>query len=393
MKRDQSLIFTAVPEEGSEQIIEPSERTFVPTSKKNRPKFLNLKSISIDENVEVKTVKSKVGTPFCGQTSVCSTPMTELKKFVHQNPLSICRNKDELANDEIPLKTINRIPKNTNEILRNSKTYKPLLLNNVDKKKYGSLVDLSEIINSISKDSSQYFNIRNKTFAKIDLSPKKSKNDRRCKTITDPTFPVFKSNGCSVSMPYYYYYINRDVAMVEKELENENNDKAFINFDSCPNSKTAKAVPNNVAKSENEDLPKKAVKYNREHRKSLTLPLKSLSTELESVTETAVSRRYSSGVQLTPLLSKLSILAFEEKSSGFGSRDQTPCDYRGLTPTQTNFSFPYNKYKQKEMNKIEDDGVSHKCTLFVCGQQDIVLTILLTECGSQDQQAIKRLVS
>lgn len=82
MKRDQSLLFTAVPEEDSVE-------TFVPaTSKKPRPKFLNLKSISIDEPKPV--IKSTVTTPFCGQTSICSTPMTELKRFVHQNPMSIC---------------------------------------------------------------------------------------------------------------------------------------------------------------------------------------------------------------------------------------------------------------------------------------------------------------
>ncbi|KAJ8926607.1 hypothetical protein NQ314_021016 [Rhamnusium bicolor] len=310
MKRDQSLIFTAVPEEGSDHSV-------------------------IDSSVEVKPMKPAPTTPYCGQTSVCSTPMTELKKFVHQNPLSICRNND-----------------NNFDLVENEEETKSEL-KEVDKSQISDKYDM------VFKKSLPYVNIASNLyeifprilqsilalkitdFSILIYPQKKQKKADMFKTITDPTFPVFKQDGSSISHSYYDDYIKRNLEMTD--IYNQ--------------------------------LPKVPLKNNKEHRKSLTLPLKSLSIDSEQQSiEPLVNRRYSSGVQLTPLMSKLSMLAFEERSSGFCSKDTTPCDFRGLTPTQPNYTFPYSKYKgNKEIRNArnEDDGALQKCVLFVCGQQDI----------------------
>lgn len=83
MKRDQSLIFTTVPEEGSEPV------TPRVSTKSQRPKFLNLKSKTTDVKQELKESNS-----FFGSVSVCSTPMTDLNRVLHQTSLSICTNPE-----------------------------------------------------------------------------------------------------------------------------------------------------------------------------------------------------------------------------------------------------------------------------------------------------------
>lgn len=387
MKRDQSLIFTAVPEEDSDHSVTTTDTPFIPATKKIRPKFLNLKSISIDLTPEIKSVKAPT-TPFCGQTSVCSTPMTELKRFVHQNPLSICKNgdiKDEVIEDDF--KTEKDAEDKENH-LENKKFDLELVLNKIipymdislslsETKKYSSFNDVS-----ISKETSQYWSLR------YELE-KNSK--RRFKTITDPTFPVFKPDGTNISRPFYDDYLEMNLSNVTNEPISENH---FLGFDTT---KPKPATENNNKETSKTDLPNSlptVPRNNREHRKSLTLPLKSFGTDSVQTPGELLTKRHSTGVQLTPLMSKLSMLAFEERSSGFCSRETTPCEYRGVTPTQSNYSFPYKYKNSKEMKaRCEDDYSLQKCLLFVCGQQDVVLTMLLREECKEEATTVRQLVS
>lgn len=388
MKRDQSLLFTAVPEEGSDNSA-TVEQPFIPTTKKTRPKFLNLKSISVETNSEMKSTKAGPGTPFCGQRSVCSTPMTELKKFVHNNPLLICKNKDITENNKPPIPTPPKteIACKTNHLLENAAPYLNITSNCQTKKSHSSLLDLTDIKNSIMKNSTQYFNNKMKVFVEID-SPIKKRKVIRSRSVVDPTFPVEKQDGAAISRTFYQRCIDEDLKLVQKEC---------FKKDIVSKKKVCKETNNFIEETKlevNKDN-KKGVsdRINKEHRKSLTLPLKSLATESN---EDVKNRRYSMGVQLTPLLSKLSTLAFEERSSGFCSRDTTPCDYRGLTPTRANFSsFAFSKiksHKEVKVNKPSGDALQ-KCVLFVCGQQDVVLMILLREEACAEPTVIKTLVS
>lgn len=419
MKRDQSLIFTAVPEEGSDHSVSSANPPFIPATKKIRPKFLNLKSISIDASMEVKSAKPAPTTPFCGQTSVCSTPITDLKKFIHQNPLSICRNKDvkdgvtgsknkteTKMGDEVKCTSSDK----TEFVLKESVPYVNITSNLYIGKKYSSLINMNDVVNSISKDAEQYFSIKNKSLVRLDWSPVKTtrKGEKLFKTITDPTFPVFKADGTIVSHPYYDEYVKMNLEVVEMDLKRRNlKNNCFNDFDSClkngitnrtetENTNTEQVISENFETDVLNSLPRVPTSHNKEHRKSLTLPLKSFNTDSAQTPSEPLMKRYSSGVQLTPLLSKLSMLAFEERSSGFCSRETTPCDYRGFTPTQQNYSFPYSKYKAgKDMRNVtnEDDSSLQKCVLFVCGQQDVVLTMLLHEECSKEPSTVQKLVS
>lgn len=419
MKRDQSLIFTAVPEEGSDHSVSSANPPFVPATKKIRPKFLNLKSISIDSSVEVKNAKPAPTTPFCGQTSVCSTPITELKKFIHQNPLSICRNKDVKdgateSKNKTEIKLGDEVKCTSSDkseiVLKKSVPYVNVSTNLYVGKKYSSLINIDDVINSISKDAEQYFSIRNKGLVHLDLSPVKTtrKGEKLFKTITDPTFPVFKADGTIVSHPYYEEYVKMNLELVQMDLKRRNTKKnCFNDFDSylkngiktrndSENMNMERVIFENFETDVLNKLPKVPTKHNKEQRKSLSLPLKSFSSDSAQTPSEPLTKRYSAGVQLTPLLSRLSMLAFEERSSGFCSRETTPCDHRGFTPTQQNYSFPYSKYKaDKDMRNVrnEDDTSLQKCVLFVCGQQDVVLTMLLSEECGEDPSTVQKLVS
>lgn len=86
MKREQSLIFTSVPEEESLPVSKQPP-TFS-TTKKNRPRFLNLES-----TVSKKPLKQFNIPHSSSQIIVCNTPLQEQKKIVHFNPLLICNNE------------------------------------------------------------------------------------------------------------------------------------------------------------------------------------------------------------------------------------------------------------------------------------------------------------
>ncbi|CAH0545655.1 unnamed protein product [Brassicogethes aeneus] len=354
MKRDQSLIFTMVPEEDA-----PNPEGFLPTAaKKPRPKFLNLKSASVDLDL-----KPPPKTPFVGQTSVVSTPMVELKKFVHQNPLSIVLDPDEVGI---------KVDSPEQQQQRN--------IDDDDKKCKGTIREHSVSLQNLA--------------GIVDDDGDSKDKLKRAVSIGDPTCAVFSlETGKVMSKSMYneqvFNQIRYDLNMdVKREHNNFNKFDLIMPSNKIKNNAKVEVYKNNKNITNPKSdviLRDKPKTNNREQRKSLTLPLKSLTAELTSpITK---NRKYSSGVQLTPLMSKLTMLAFEEASSGFGSHSTTPGDYRGATPTQQNF--PYNPIKTVKPSKA--NSTLHKCVLFVCGQQDVVLTLLLKEECCTSDAVINRL--
>lgn len=353
MKRDQSIIFTAVPEEDSEsQIFKPEK----PIPVQNRPKFLNLKSKTTDDKKPIPS------TPF-HQTSVCSTPMTDLSKVIHSKPLKICTN-DNYPHENQRENCINFRDHTDFKI---NVPYLKVTSNLYDCKKFSSVFDLREKLKNPEKCvTMKYY----KSKVSNDVTPDQV---RVFKTIADPNYPIFRSDGTVVSHPFYQDYLTNQMELITTEIKQEKPEPnhSFDDFDSnltdfvksvAPVKKNPEKVVENIEISA---LPR----VGKEHRKSLTLPLKSLS--LDGGGEISPVRRHSSSVLLTPLMSKLS--SFE--SSGFCSRDTTPI----FTPTQ---SFPFIK----KPKRIQETDALRKCVLFVCGQQDMVVTLLLQDeaCASQD---------
>lgn len=416
MKRDQSLIFTTVPEEDPEHHSPVNiETAFVGTRSKARPKFLNLRSKTTDET---SYSKMEDGTPFCGATSVCSTPLTDIKKVVHQGAMSICSKEEveckkhaEEIEDSFKTESVNSILSaaahtslhsiDCTEKLLKATPYVNVGASLDDKKKFSSTFELREKLICLAKRitmkyySKEPTNLNKALIADSpDLSPK-----RTSRTITDPTFPVFRSDGKVISKSFYEAYIETHLSLVNseinrsKDLLSENTDdwKSIEDFDTC-----FRDVAKNPTEIEMQPLKKQPGNSGAKPRKSLALPLKSLTSDPSDSAGTPPFRkeRYSGGVQLTPLMSKLSMLAMEERSSGFCSRDTTPSEYRDMIYTPSQPSFPFlKKGSAAEAEKLaEEQGELRKCILFVCGQQDMVVNVLLEDSAEAASDVINTMV-
>lgn len=434
MKRDQSLIFTAVPEEDPEQHSPINIQTaFVNTRSKHRPKFLNLRSKTTDET-SYSRVESN-STPnisFCGATSICSTPLTDIKRVVLPGTMSICTDptKDEskcstdFVSDEINTsfksESVNSILSAAEDKSHTSITCTEKLLNSVpyvhvgaslhDKKRFASTFEVREKLKCLSKRiTMRYYNKNSKNLnealvAELEESPKKSPK-MNFQTITDPTFPVFRNDGKVISKSFYETYIKTHLSLVNSELnrskdglsENNTDDwKSVEDFDMCFRDFSKKQTITNEI--EMQPLKKQYESDTKSKpRKSLTLPLKPLNSDSTGSILTFCNKkeRFSGGVQLTPLMTKLSMLAVEERSSGFGSKDTTPSEYKDLyTPCQPNYSFlrKRNTDSIKAVKPFQHENELHKCILFICGQQDMVVNLLLEESVVSSSEVINKLV-
>ncbi|XP_072390222.1 uncharacterized protein HPS4 [Diabrotica undecimpunctata] len=155
IKREQSLLFTSVPEERPVPTFEPN---FTPTTKKSRPRFLNLENTTTKSSTN-KLIRQTSDYNLSSQIVVCSTPLQEQKKFVHFNPLSLCHNESKP------------------DIVEST--------NNVSSNEEGKTAKLNKKIhNYISK---------------------------RSQTIADPTFPVLKRDGKQMSLSFYEESEKKDV--------------------------------------------------------------------------------------------------------------------------------------------------------------------------------------
>lgn len=325
MKRDQSIIFTSVPEEGSEQSI-PNPRPII-----SRPKFLNLKNTTAYDDGKKSVTSSVVNS---GQTTVCSTPMTDLNKVVYLKPMLICHEPNGVEDNE-------------------------------------RKDDHSHLISSPKIASSNFSNFK-KCPSFHELQVQANMNEmNRTKTICDPNYPIFKLDGTVVSQNFYEDFLVNHLDQLKCEINDEKEKKVtlFKNFDSnlddtpadCP--LPAPPVPNRRSK---------------EHRKSLTLPLKSFNTDEKQLASPI--RRQSTGVLLTPLMSKLSSFDDRTTSSGFCG---TPSEYGKM----------FTPIAPKTKKTFADENALNKCVLFVCGQQDMVIALLLQEDVCSSGEVVSRLVS
>lgn len=371
---------------------------------------MNLRSKTTDETSFSKPEAGAMA--FCGSTSVCSTPLTDIKKVVYQGTMSICTNPSkeesedkqtsEEVQDSFKTDSVNSILSAVEEKSHTSlhsidcteKLWRSAPYVNVgaslhDRKTFSSMFELREKLKCLTKRvTMKYYNKGsaklNKTLiSEPEESPKKERKKNCFKTITDPTFPVFRSDGRVISKSFYEAYIQTHLSLFNSELKKgkgvvsesdvlEDFDMAFRDYQRKPKEGT-----------EIEMQPLKT-KPTSKPRKSLTLPLKSLTSDSSETAETPSLRRerYTGGVQLTPLMTKLSMLAMEERSSGFCSKDTTPSEYKDLyTPSQSHV--PFLKRREDQPKQSQDQTKFQKCILFVCGQQDMVVNVLLEEATSE----------
>lgn len=360
IKRDKSLLFTAVPEEDHTMISPPSkEQTtyerkppampdVVPFTNKPRPRPNKL-SLSFKTQVSLDEETKENEKVFTGQTSVCSTPMVEYKRL-HGNMLSICQNPDNppsekpdvepdvLKNIENCAKLNLENEKRDNQIVLDMNCIADHYINKPEPmRKLASVTDLQETFKKLSNRATSKFKLKRPELGvQDDLSPTQSERELQkshsTMTINDPYFPVFRNDGVAISESLFNQYLEQHYTRMKQDSKKDiftynmklDQQEKFEDFDS-ELTKSPQRTPKKFAKEA------KAINRDQSKRKSLSLPLKSLNENSEShiISDESTSfKKKLSGVQLTPLMEKLSHLAFSDKSSGYSSRVMTPLELR-----------------------------------------------------------------
>ncbi|XP_059052080.1 uncharacterized protein LOC131846717 isoform X2 [Achroia grisella] len=427
MKRDKSLLFTAVPEEDHTMISPPSKEEnkdterkpsmpdVVPFTNKPRPRptklslsFKNQKSL--DEEVKEN---EKV---FTGQTSVCSTPMVEYKRL-HGNILSICQNPDgqqQPENEPDVLKNVESCAKlnienekRDNKIVLDLNCIADHYINKPEPmRKLASVTDIQDTYKKTSDRATSKFKLKHtKVPLYDDMSPSSEDSLQKSfssMTINDPSFPVFRNDGVAISESLFNQYLEQYYSRIKEESKEDNmftfhmklcEKEKFEDFDS-EMTKSPQRTPKKIPKDSN-----KTLSSDQSRRKSLSLPLKSLSessdSQIGSDPEAVGFKKKLTGVQLTPLMEKLSHLAFSDKSSGYSSRVMTPLELREfLTPaTERQITFSDRPKTQCQVSDSDSDSSSEcdgpsgssgpsgesavRCALFVSGLHNMALLALL----------------
>ncbi|KAL0838548.1 hypothetical protein ABMA28_016656 [Loxostege sticticalis] len=440
MKRDKSLLFTAVPEEDHTMISPPnrdehpmtdSERKpsmpdVVPFTNKPRQRPTKL-SLSFKTQKSLDEDAKENDTVFTGQTSVCSTPMVEYKRL-HGNMLSICQNPDTQQEEKPPEPDVLKNIENCAKIMENEKRDNKIVLdinciadhyiNKPDPiRKLASVTDIQDSFKRISNRATSRFKLkRSKIPLNDDMTPSPDdeivKTRRTSLTINDPYFPVFRNDGVAISESLFNQYIEQYYARMKQDSKEDNmftfnmklcEQEKFEDFDSELN-RSPQRTPKKIPKDSTKTLP-----TDQSRRKSLSLPLKSLSessdSQIGSDSEATSFKKKLTGVQLTPLMEKLSHLAFSDKSSGYSSRVMTPLELREfLTPAaerQVTFSDRPKTQRQDSESDSDSEGdlellasySQHavRCSLFVSGLHNMALLAVLDAQAAAEPETINTL--
>lgn len=435
MKRDTSRIFT-VPEEGELDSSQYNDNNHYVSSVP-----LTAYSSPVKRKQESKTDRpNKCANPLT--PSVCSTPLKDINRVLHGNAMLICNTNEEEANSDTEdekkeIKTnVDDIPDVVKEALRCKRLNK--LRNVTPKEKLVKRKELNKRSLSVHDlDSNLYSNritVRTyglglpqiKNCSSPDVSPeKKSWRKRQFHTITDPCHPIFRCDGLPVSQSLYEQYISSHYEELKDDRNNtiDRNDFSI----SLPNDCKVKNVTSTcdtvssdtLGKADNSRDIKLDNKAKQEtYRRSMSLPLKPLNItdnddRRKSTSECGNShdflqKKKLDGLQLTPLMSKLSLLA-DERTSGFCSRETTPSEFRDLS----GFSTATNQMIKQKLEAVhketgsdgedeldedwvtasKDDVCLEKTELFLCGHQNMVLVLLMENGTANNPDLIHSLVS
>ncbi|XP_078045758.1 Hermansky-Pudlak syndrome 4 protein isoform X2 [Augochlora pura] len=424
MKRDTSRIFT-VPEEGELDSSQYNENSHyvpsVPLTAYNSP---------IKRKQESKSDRPKCVNPLT--PSVCSTPLKDVNRVLHGNVMLIC-NTNEDANVETAEEEKEEIKANVDDIpdvvkealrckrlnkLKNVPPKKKVIKRREFTKKSLSMHDLDSSVNLYCNRISVRTYGLGLPQLKQSISPETSPQKRpeykkQYHTITDPCYPVFRGDGLPVSMSLYQQYISFHYEELTDDSSSTINRNEFLA--NLSNNCHVQNAANNCDTVNKDSLEKvngsREIKLDNKtkqetYRRSMSLPLKPLnvtdnddrrkSTSECGNTYDFLQKKKLDGLQLTPLMSKLSLLA-DERTSGFCSRETTPSEFRDLSGFSTTTN-QLIKQKLEAVNKeigsdgedeLEEDWVTtskdeiclETTELFLCGHQNMVL-VLLMESGT-----------
>lgn len=399
---------------------------------------------------------------FIGHTSVCSTPMTE-NKVLHGNIVPICANAfaekqptngttmmpdDASADDEPDFK----FGGDKQQLIEFSNDFNNVVVNPFAAQiRRNSLIDIRDSFKKISRhlsirpiDTTKFLNendfLGNANGPYVDAPLNncvpssaydiesefidETETKKKYRTITDPMYPVFNSLGIPISRYLFEEFLNQQYdndRLVAKNsnassIPTRNDDKKFSDAAEKLSRLNNKIEQSVVAKP----MEKLALHVNNINRKSLSLPLKSLANNdgkaLTTVANAAGTnngncifdkpdqRRKLAGIQLTPLITKLSILAMnDERSSGFSSWDTTP-GVELATPLDGAKLFRRrSSVKAEETEHVGtnastnaqaevEDTEMKKVELFICGQNNMTLLLLMDDGVGERQEIVHSMV-
>ncbi|CAG2059479.1 unnamed protein product, partial [Timema podura] len=373
---------------------------------------------------------------------------TNLSKVLHAKVVSICCGADEASteNEKKP-NTLTTdfievgIEKKKAEHLDKSGKNKSLLINRENDIHSLSLNDLHPSSKlTTNRVPMKYYSLGLPKLQQAmcsedyDLSPVKKLPPGKhfYNTITDPLFPIFRCDGLPVSHALFDEYLERHYKLLDMErtpetsssdvtfngdaisikktnskLEDDHSNTALDSQNKCTgNTKTV-----TLSDTASEKPVISAVKSQEVYRRALSLPLKNMTSEC-NVIEEGRKRCYTVGelesplmrnrplgsLQLTPLMSKLSILSQEERTGSFRSRDTTPSEVRDTSFPAVVEDYKHERRERKvrvgkkkeDCSKI-DDFSPKKVVLYVFGQQDMTLLLLLEEGSALEPELIHNL--
>ncbi|XP_055916934.1 uncharacterized protein LOC129949471 [Eupeodes corollae] len=390
MKRDRSIIFSNIPEEHSSDQIEHVEPTVVKTKKiALRPTHLPLQEvIPKDLKENEKPPKDKNHYPeYIGRTSVCSTPMTE-NKILHGNGImSICANPNEDSNASKTIRSSFKIDFD--------KMFSKFVNNSENMERRNSFTDLQDSVKKISRK----FSLK-KTLSsyKMDLSsPSSERSETMLRATSDPMQSNLSDNDTLGSI--FDQFLREYRKDSKKKTEQEEAVELVEDTIQCSKNPTAVQLDlNNIqiecaSDIDKNQLPKKHEFKTPLDKKALSLPLKTHSdfqAENVNTRSTTFERRRMSGIQLTPLMAKLSVLAFtDETHTGYNRRDSLQgLDYTipsvekcgGKTNVQKDLTSTDTMQHSNEFQKVE---------LYICGQQNMTMFLLLEKGSTQKQEIVQ----
>ncbi|KAG5677915.1 hypothetical protein PVAND_007631 [Polypedilum vanderplanki] len=404
MKRDKSLIFTHIPEE--EALIDipsPIEKS------RNRPNHLPLKLKTVAPESGIASIVSfdenDSYPDFIGKTSVCCTPMTENKILAGPIQSIFAMGADNNVN-EVKV-TEQQKDKKIEKTREWENVYIPYA-NNPFKSlqwKKKSCDDLfSSFSNEIDEDTTSEYKVYN--------------------TITDPFYPIFNKKNKPMSKKLFddfqslFNPCNDDVLKSSQPLNEQKSTKMNNEL-----KKRLEADPMIMKRSENKNSPSRILRNQK--KKMLKLPIKSFSLDLDTgkmstnvtasncVATTSSSsnnnasifdspstktKKYMGGLQLTPLMSKLTLLAMNENEN-FSNLDMATPNYYDTPVDNTNRSL-FNRLSKvdeekhetvnDESNFNENMNGMKRVDLLICGQQNMTLMVIVDE-NLCDQQIVQQM--
>lgn len=399
MKREKSLIFTNIPEE--EALIEipsPMEKSTI--NRTNRPNHLPLKLKTIPPESGIVSFDESDSYPdFIGKTSIASTPMTENKilagpiQSIFAHTFEDSQPLDELK--VIEMKPFNNVEKKDREIPKEwENVYISFAHNPFVQNKKKSFDDLKVLVHCEFQKSYKVYN-----------------------TITDPLFPIFNDKKLPISKILFDEFELLLHPNPDKKLQKS---REQVNQFSVTNGPQRKFDVDPMIMKRPTDIknsPNRIVRNQK--KKMLKLPIKSFSLDLfdsgggkPSTSKTAAGGEISmtsnatsifdspstktkksqmGGLQLTPLMSKLTLLAMNENENfSTPSFDLPTPNYVMDTPSDNTNRTLFNrlskvdeeKHDEHFNNSNEEQHYSNemrRVDLLVIGQQNMTMMVIAEE--------------